>query len=647
MQQIAVRAGGRRVGVKRSDDKKKKKQNEDDDTAKLKPIFRAIALGVAAFVVCGAIMVLCVIVTGRKLPDPKVLIQGIAAKTLQHFNIANVIISFEGAESEREAFQRETAAVSLSFGLVIWLLNMWRSFRERQSRIRVKEALANQKRLLQEQRRKERVEMCKKKAELEEKDMESKGVIVAQLEQREKERKQRYEQEKQALQEKYRKELALQQKLAEETRRHASMVAANQTIHMHGNDGCVSHEGKPQSSLPYYEDEISNSNANNEDDHGDDYDNDGCNDNKAMIDIELNPLKSGFEFNISTKIWWNIATLRVNEIHLRLLCNRCSLGFAVRLSGIYEADCQISRRCSNPDAKLFSEHIFVHKLSTKNGNQALATRIRGAAACFSASYSNSSCDYSFLDTSECQTQDVVSVLLDGVCMACSNSVSFKQAVVRSVRREAVCTRCHQKLAIEIDNITFSYYSSSGTLTKYPPPGTGPSSSGANRTSVPSKNQQAHIVRPGQPLPNHGACKHFRKSLRFYRHLIFFVVFYKMLFLNVYAVLITANTDPNSGCDGGIDGRVASHVICGNCSHEQAVNSTYCVICAMPFVAKKLTGHWAGGGGTRNTTMLTSKERKKNQGESRRGVKKTQSKKSQRVGKAGKAARQVAAASTKR
>lgn len=41
----------------------------------------------------------------------------------------------------------------------------------------------------------------------------------------------------------FRKELALQQKLAEETRRHASMVAANQTIHMHGNDGCVSHEG--------------------------------------------------------------------------------------------------------------------------------------------------------------------------------------------------------------------------------------------------------------------------------------------------------------------------------------------------------------------------------------------------------------------
>lgn len=117
------------------------------------------------------------------------------------------------------------------------------SYPERQSRIRVKEALANQKRLLQEQRRKERVEviekalcgfgfvfnlfyiciltsqlcltawhvhvsylsdmmkallisheklppltktmqMCKKKAELEEKDMESKGVIVAQLEQR-------------------------------------------------------------------------------------------------------------------------------------------------------------------------------------------------------------------------------------------------------------------------------------------------------------------------------------------------------------------------------------------------------------------------------------------------------------------------------
>ena len=84
-----------------------------------------------------------------------------------------------------------------------------------------------------------------------------------------------------------------------------------------------------------------------------------------------------------------------------------------------------------------------------------------------------------------------------------------------------------------------------------------------------------------------------------------------------------------------------------CAKEQPFSDGACVGCGFSFgrhaTRGRNTGHWQGGQGVRNTATLSSKERRKNQGVSRAGTKKTVSKKSQRVGLAGKKARQKKAA----
>ena len=130
---------------------------------------------------------------------------------------------------------------------------------------------------------------------------------------------------------------------------------------------------------------------------------------------------------------------------------------------------------------------------------------------------------------------------------------------------------------------------------------------------------------GNPLPDLGACKHFKKSLRWLRF---------SCCGKVYPCPVCHEL---AGCIGG---SVANTMVCGKCSHEQPCGGNPCVKCKFKMGKGKSNAHWQGGTGSRNLLTLSKKDRKKKgpAGSS----KKTSSKKSSRVGLAGKKNREKAA-----
>ena len=131
---------------------------------------------------------------------------------------------------------------------------------------------------------------------------------------------------------------------------------------------------------------------------------------------------------------------------------------------------------------------------------------------------------------------------------------------------------------------------------------------------------------GTPLPDQGACKHFRRSRRW------------------LCFPCCGRSYPCPAChDEKVAGEHvaewATRMICGYCSREQVLSNKLCISCgADPSGTSSCPGaHWAGGEGMRDRTQLDKKDSRHISGHDY--VKKTTSKKKSRVGEAGKQARE--------
>ncbi|KAF7682681.1 hypothetical protein TCON_2102 [Astathelohania contejeani] len=96
---------------------------------------------------------------------------------------------------------------------------------------------------------------------------------------------------------------------------------------------------------------------------------------------------------------------------------------------------------------------------------------------------------------------------------------------------------------------------------------------------------------GTSLPDKGACKHYKKSYRWFRFPC----------CNSLYPCDICHDENNSHV-----AELANKMICGLCSREQTVNKE----CQCGMSVKKFTSHWEGGKGTRNKTIMSKKDRKK-------------------------------------
>lgn len=250
---------------------------------------------------------------------------------------------------------------------------------------------------------------------------------------------------------------------------------------------------------------------------------------------------------------YGIELLELTVLNLTVKCERCrdTMEITGLKSGIVKTDS--CKKCATPFSILFRGDL-IHSNAVRAG---------------------------FLDVEGCTVGDMLPSSFLPTCSSCSTTYPLPGIV--SVRGETVsnvCRDCHQKFTFKIPEVKFLRITSSA----HPPPASGPR----------RKREVLGLV-AGTELPRRGRCKHYSKSLRWFRF---------SCCQKVYACdrcHDDAEEHPNEH---------ANRMICGWCSREQNYRPEDCGVCHGVLVGKKGSGFWEGGKGTRDKVRMSRKDKRK-------------------------------------
>ena len=146
--------------------------------------------------------------------------------------------------------------------------------------------------------------------------------------------------------------------------------------------------------------------------------------------------------------------------------------------------------------------------------------------------------------------------------------------------EASCQRCHARLKLECREWEVEVRAGG----RAPP-------------AAPASIRPGHVRYPaGRPLPERGACSHFKQSYRWLR----------------FPCCGLAFPCPEChDCAQSHPHERAKRMLCGHCSREQPFTNAPCVACGEELRKRAArTAHWEGGEGQRVQALLSSKDRRK-------------------------------------
>ncbi|EOO03684.1 putative chy zinc finger domain-containing protein [Phaeoacremonium minimum UCRPA7] len=187
----------------------------------------------------------------------------------------------------------------------------------------------------------------------------------------------------------------------------------------------------------------------------------------------------------------------------------------------------------------------------------------------------------FIDVSGCTVADLLPSTFVPTCAKCSTP---SQGLV-SVRGETttnVCRECHSRFTFKIPDVRFLAYTAGSGL-PLPP------------TSGPRRRQEKLGLHAGEPLPERGACPHYKKSYRWFRFSCCSKVY------------------PCDKCHDAAEEHInewANRMICGYCSREQNYAVESCTFCGRSVIGKRGKGFWEGGRGTRDRGLMSRKDKRK-------------------------------------
>ncbi|XWW98183.1 hypothetical protein V2A60_006180 [Cordyceps javanica] len=243
--------------------------------------------------------------------------------------------------------------------------------------------------------------------------------------------------------------------------------------------------------------------------------------------------------------------LQVSVLSLTIKCDRCrTLNDLTGMKPGIEKTCSCKKCASTFSAKYNPQ--YVHEHSSRAG---------------------------FIDLSECKVADMLPSTFVPTCERCSTP-SHGLVSVRGETMTNVCRECHSKFTFKIPDVKFLFITP-GTL---PPP-----------TCGPKRKTEKLGLHAGEPLPNRGACMHYRKSYRWFRFSCCNKVF------SCDRCHEEAEDHPNEW---------ANRMICGWCSREQNYAVDECRFCGRGVIGKKGRGFWEGGKGTRDQRMMSRKDPRK-------------------------------------
>ncbi|XP_077373058.1 uncharacterized protein LOC144016161 isoform X2 [Festucalex cinctus] len=169
------------------------------------------------------------------------------------------------------------------------------------------------------------------------------------------------------------------------------------------------------------------------------------------------------------------------------------------------------------------------------------------------------------------------------CLSCSQESSV-QNLCYGQTKEVNCENCHGKLSLLADSTRFQYIQPRSNKT-------GPSASTVNFKTV-----RDPAVQKGKPLPEKGACKHYKQSHRWLRF---------PCCGRAYPCDVCHDEDQDHPME------LANRMICGYCAKEQPYgNGKPCISCGSLMTRGAHTSHWEGGLGCRNKIKMSRNDRQK-------------------------------------
>lgn len=249
-----------------------------------------------------------------------------------------------------------------------------------------------------------------------------------------------------------------------------------------------------------------------------------------------------------------IELLQVSILSISVKCDRCKT--VNEIGGLKPNTAKSSescRKCATPFVITFRPEL-VHANSTRAG---------------------------FIDAAGCTVADMLPSTFLPTCGKCSTPTAQGFVAVRGDTVTNVCRECHARFTFKIPDVRFLAYAPG---TNVLPP-----------TAGPRRRQEKLGLHAGEPLPERGACRHYRKSYRWFRF---------SCCNKVYA------------CDRCHDegenhiNEWANRMICGYCSREQNYAVANCGFCGRSVVGRKGRGFWEGGKGTRDRKLMSRKDPRK-------------------------------------
>lgn len=250
---------------------------------------------------------------------------------------------------------------------------------------------------------------------------------------------------------------------------------------------------------------------------------------------------------------YGIELLQLASMDLNIKCSRCKT--VNEITGLKDgaekrASC---KKCSAPFAVQFRPE-FLHEHSHRAG---------------------------FLEAAGCTVADLLPSTFIPTCSTCSTPAQGRVAV-RGDKITNVCRSCHTRFSFSLGpEVKFLPYAP-GTSIHLP---TGPA----------RKQTEKLGLHAGTPLPENGACVHYRKSYRWFRF------------------GCCGRVHPCDRCHDAAEGHEnewAPRMICGWCSREQRYNPESCAFCGRSVIGKKGNGYWEGGKGTRDKTLMRRGDKRK-------------------------------------
>ncbi|PRP79134.1 hypothetical protein PROFUN_11690 [Planoprotostelium fungivorum] len=214
----------------------------------------------------------------------------------------------------------------------------------------------------------------------------------------------------------------------------------------------------------------------------------------------------------------------------------------------------------------------------------------------------------YLDLVECQPLDLLPCNYQMNCMSCSSVQTLKKLPHGGDENHFNCQSCHARGSLSLGGPKFQRVRIARPL---------PTNIVIKKKK--EKDPSTTGIRVGQPLPDEGACQHYKKSKRWLR------------FPCCDRAFPCDICHDNHNTDGH-EMKWANRMICGFCSREQPYSDKPCV-CGASMTSGAAHHFWEGGKGCRNVLRLNRNDSHKHKNQN-----KTQSQKDKRVGQKGAAIR---------